>query len=104
MTLRQIEPTIRFGFADFIALTLQNIFADFAVAIRQKSLATHWLSIVSFRFNQFYGTYQGRHAPSEVDNALRNRFYYPSSESSPACSSEKHQIGAAEPAMINYEY
>lgn len=77
MALRQIEPSIRFGFRDFVALTTSNITSDLRAAARQRRLRHEWTSIVLFRFNQFYGTWRGHVAPGAVDGALRERFYYP---------------------------
>lgn len=102
MALRQIEPNIGFGFVDFLGLTLSNILSDFSAARRQGALGREWLSIALFRFNQFFGTWQGHRSRGEIDNALRNRFYYPAAETAPK---ESHRFTSPErdAAVIEYE-
>lgn len=77
MALRQIEPSIRFGFLDFVGLTWSNTVSDMRAAARQGELRRRWAEIALFRFNQFYGTWRGHTAHGELDRALRERFYYP---------------------------
>lgn len=101
MALRQIEPSIRFGFRDFVALTCSNIASDFRAAARQRRLRQEWTSIVLFRFNQFYGTWRGHAAPGAVDGALRERFYYPVSDQ--LHRTEQTEPGTHLAGQIEYE-
>lgn len=81
LALRQIEPGIRFSFLDFVTLTTKNTLSDLRDAARQGVLRQEARDIVLFRFNQFFGTWQGYHQNGDIDAALRNRFYYPAPES-----------------------
>jgi rhamnosyltransferase len=102
MALRQIEPSIRFGFFDFVGLTVSNTMSDLYAARRQGVLAREWRSIALFRFNQFFGTWQGHSSPGEVDGALRNRFYYPASETKPV-EPQRFANPERDAAVIEYE-
>jgi rhamnosyltransferase len=78
LALRQIEPGIQFSWLDFLYLTATNTLSDLRSAAKQGVLLRSALDIALFRFNQFFGTWQGHHQTGEVDAVLRNRFYYPS--------------------------
>lgn len=77
MALKQIEPTISFGLLSFLWLTWNNIAADMVEALRHGVFGRHWLSIILFRYNQFYGTWRGHKSHHTLDQVLRARFYYP---------------------------
>ena len=96
MALRQIEPGIRFSFADFLMLTAQNVGSDLQAAQREGVLWQEIGQILLFRVNQFFGTWQGHHQNGEVDAVLRNRFYYP--------ADGVHSVAATQglPDLIDY--
>lgn len=77
MAYKQIFPTERFSFGDFLRLTGSNILSDLRQARRQACLPRHLKSILWFRSMQFWGTYQGYRHPSRVTEQLRRTFYYP---------------------------
>lgn len=94
LALRAIEPSIRFGVSDFVWLTLSNILSDCRQALKARVLAREFTDIILFRLNQFFGTWRGHRSHGEVDNALRNRFYYPAD-----ANQRTPELGAA---MIDY--
>lgn len=77
IAFKQIYIHERFGFLDFIRLSMRNISRDFQHAAQQRVLWQNLASIIWFRVCQFWGTYQGYryHGPLTWD--LRRRFYYP---------------------------
>lgn len=77
LALRQIEPGIRFSWLDFVFLTLKNTASDLRDAARLGGLTRKALEIAMFRYNQFFGTWQGHNQRGNINAALRNRFYYP---------------------------
>lgn len=103
MALRQIEPSIRFGFFDFLGLTWSNSLSDLRAAARQRQLRQQWASIALFRFNQFYGTWRGHAAPGVVDGHLRQRFYYPASGTTSHRAHPVSEPPTAVAAYIEYE-
>jgi rhamnosyltransferase len=77
LALRQIDEHARFTAFDFVRLLVTNVFADCRIAISERALRRELGSILRFRFHQLLGTWQGHHGPSDVSEALRQRFYYP---------------------------
>lgn len=77
MAFKRIFPESHFNIYDFVRLTVTNILGDLSHAVRQR---VFWKSIASvfwFRFNQFWGTYQGYRQSGPVTQHLRQTFYYP---------------------------
>lgn len=77
MAFKRIYPEAHFSAYDFLRLTSSNIFNDLWHAARQKMLLKSFASIFWFRFNQFWGTYQGYRQSLEWSWSLRQTFYYP---------------------------
>lgn len=77
MALRRINAESHFSILDFCRLFTANIVMDAIAAKKQKVLAREWRSILRFRFNQFFGAWQGHRGPSEVSQNLKQRFYFP---------------------------
>jgi len=77
MAFKRIYPEAHFNAYDFIRMTNGNIFNDLWHAAKQKVLFKSLASIFWFRFNQFWGTYQGYRQSLEWNWQLRQTFYYP---------------------------
>ncbi|CAN7650892.1 glycosyltransferase family 2 protein [Pararhizobium sp. LjRoot255] len=80
IALSQIEPSIRFGFNDFVSLTTANILHDLVAARRHGKMVDELASVILFRFNQFWGTWKGYRSHGDLDAALRSKFYYPKTD------------------------
>ena len=78
IALRLIMKHETFNFLTFIKLLTINIINDFKAAKGQQVLLKNMVSIVRFRYNQFWGTYKGYKQSYLLDNKVRERFYYPS--------------------------
>ncbi|MCB2014164.1 MAG: glycosyltransferase family A protein [Sphingobium sp.] len=96
MALRRINTESHFSIIDFCRLFSANIIVDAIAAKKQKVLARELRSILSFRFNQFYGAWQGHRGPSEVSQDLKQRFYFP------ARTLHHHQEEAHDARRIDY--
>lgn len=79
IAMKQILPESKFAFRNFLGLWLGSTFSDLLQARRDKSLRSHWMSILWFRFLQYWGTYQGYRYSGKVDAQLHRAFYYPPS-------------------------
>lgn len=77
MAFKQIFPQEKFSLFDLLRLVVFNVFIDWSAASRQKILGAHWGKIISFRWNQFLGTYQGYRQSGSMTRELREAFYYP---------------------------
>ena len=74
---KRIFPQERFNLTEFLRLVSTNIFNDVWHAVRKRVLWTNLISILWFRWMQFWGTYQGYHHSGPVTGELRQTFYYP---------------------------
>jgi glycosyltransferase involved in cell wall biosynthesis len=77
MAFKRIFPESHFNVYDFARLTTTNILSDLSHAGRERAFWRHLASIFWFRFNQFWGTYQGYRRSGPVTQQLRQTFYYP---------------------------
>lgn len=77
MAFKRIYPEAHFNAYDFLRMTLGNIFNDSVHAARARLLVQAGPEIFWFRFNQFWGTYQGYRQSAEWSWSLRQTFYYP---------------------------
>lgn len=80
IALRHIDPGAHFNFFDFLRLFLANTMRDWRMAKKHGVFAKEWKSVARFRFNQFFGAWQGHRGPPEVSRELKKRFYYPAQQ------------------------
>jgi len=91
IALARLKPEETFGFFDFVALYLLNIFSDLRSAIADRQFFRVIRSILVFRWMQFLGTYLGyRHAGPVTDEVIR-AFYYPQQDSFNSCAEQREQ-------------
>lgn len=77
IALKKIMPKQHFSFRDFLILTSANILNDSIHAIREKVFFKNAFSIIIFRLMQFWGSYMGFRQVGQIDEQLKQRFYYP---------------------------
>jgi rhamnosyltransferase len=77
MAFKHIYPEAHFSLYDVVRMAGGNIANDLWQAARQKKLFESFGSIFWFRWNQFWGTYQGYRQSLEWNWQLRQTFYYP---------------------------
>lgn len=77
MAFKRIYPHETFHFGDLVRHFLQNVGSDWREARRQKVFSKNWWKIASFRWRQFYGTYQGYRQSGPLTWQLKKAFYYP---------------------------
>jgi glycosyltransferase involved in cell wall biosynthesis len=77
IALKQIFPEEHFNLWDFIRLLLANVVSDYYHAQRDQALLRNLLSIPTFRFMQFWGTYRGFAQQGPITSQLKQTFYYP---------------------------
>ncbi len=77
MAFKQIYPQEKFGFLELLHLFFTNSINDMAAAGRQALLGKELFNILKFRWNQFYGTYQGYRRSGPLTWQLKQSFYYP---------------------------
>lgn len=84
MAFKQIFPQEKFSLLDLARLFLSNTFNDWRAARSQHILREHWWEVITFRWNQFLGTYQGYQKSGSLTKELREAFYYPRIEANNA--------------------
>jgi hypothetical protein len=77
MAFKMIYPQAQFGLGEMVRTFLTNSLQDFREAKRQKCFTKYWKPILGFRWNQFYGTYQGYQHSGPLTWQLKQAFYYP---------------------------
>lgn len=77
MAFRRIYPEAHFSLYDFLRLVTANIVFDLIHAAREKVVGRQWISILWFRWMQFWGTYRGYRESAVLTPQLRQTFYYP---------------------------
>ena len=77
MAFKSIYPEAHFNIYDFVRMFLSNSSNDIWHAVRQKILLQNLISILWFRYNQFWGTYLGYRQSVVWNWQLRQTFYYP---------------------------
>ena len=77
MAFKQIYPHENFHFLDVLRLFFTNINSDLHEAFKHKLLSKQLLKIINFRWNQFWGTYQGYRQSGPLTWQLKRSFYYP---------------------------
>lgn len=77
MAFKQIYPQENFHFFDVFRLFFTNAGSDMREAVKQKKLGTQFGKILGFRWNQFWGTYQGYRKSGPLTWQLKQSFYYP---------------------------
>ncbi|HAE59289.1 MAG TPA: family 2 glycosyl transferase, partial [Anaerolineae bacterium] len=77
MAFKQIYPEAHFNAYDFIRMTASNIANDTYHSFRERLFFNVFAEIFWFRFNQFWGTYQGYRQAAVWSWNLRQTFYYP---------------------------
>ncbi|PCJ64941.1 MAG: family 2 glycosyl transferase [Bacteroidetes bacterium] len=78
IALKRINPDTSFGFLTMTRLLVINIFHDISQAIEERVISKFFGEIFMFRYNQFIGTYNGyREKEVNLNEKLRNKYYYP---------------------------
>jgi len=77
MAFKSIYPEAHFSLYDLVRMVSSNIGFDLLHAARERVLWRSLVSILWFRWMQFWGTYQGYRHSGLLTPELRQTFYYP---------------------------
>jgi glycosyltransferase involved in cell wall biosynthesis len=77
MAFKRIYPHETFTQRDLVRLFMENVRSDWREARLLNVFSKNWLKIASFRWRQFYGTYQGYRRSGPLTWKLKQAFYYP---------------------------
>lgn len=76
IALKNIFPSTKFNFSDFIMMLTSNLLTDWYTAFKEKKIKEIW-RVLLFRFCQFLGAYDGNRFNSKITYELKKKFYYP---------------------------
>ncbi len=91
MAFKTIYPHEHFRRRDLLRLWLSNSLNDMRASVREHVLLREWRNIMRFRWNQFYGTYQG-YRSGPLTWQLKQTFYYPHATAIPGIPSQQRVI------------
>ena len=77
LAMKQILPNSQFSFWHFVKMAISSTVSDLIQAKHDKVLLKKAGSIIQFRFQQYWGTYQGFHYIGNINPQLHQSFYYP---------------------------
>lgn len=80
MAFKTIYPHEQFRIWELLSAFFKNVRTDFVAAKKQSMLKKYWKAIIGFRWNQFWGTYQGYKQSGPLTWQLKQAFYYPRME------------------------
>ncbi len=103
IALKKIEPNISMNFVNMIYLILLSVFSDFLAVKSIKSFRSNCISIILFRFNQYFGTMIGMNSRNNNINDLRQTFYYPSKSFQNSSLKKLNKKDKKSVGFINYE-
>lgn len=98
IAMKQILPASRFTFLNFISIFGRRTFSDLAAALRAHVFLREALGIISFRFLQYWGTYEGYRDPAKPNQKLKQVFYYPPGSLEPRKNSKPSRAAYKEAA------
>lgn len=77
MALKGIQSETQFHLWDLARLYLSNVMSDLWHAALERRIHREVLDILRFRWQQFWGTYQGFRYAGPLTEELKRTFYYP---------------------------
>lgn len=92
MAFKQIYPHETFGLSDLARLWFSNVWNDWRAAAAEKKFFHEWFNVMHFRWNQFWGTYQGYRQSGPLTWQLKQTFYYPRSAEQAARANEQREV------------
>ena len=77
IALHQIRPSWRLSFSECLRFMSSAIFLDMGAAIRERKLFRVLGEIISFRFYQYWGSYQGNRKEIQQADVPKRDYFYP---------------------------
>lgn len=94
--LQKIMPGMHFNFADFLRFSLAGVLQDVGAALRSGVFVNKSISIVLFRFMQYWGTYCGHQEHRKASQEMKYRYFYPKDIEREEYEKESRRITANE--------
>ena len=79
IALQKIMPQVHLSLIDVVNFFVQGLIKDFRAALARKVFLKEFVSIVSFRYVQYVGSYKGNHVTRQLSQKLKYKYFYPRS-------------------------
>tara|TARA_Y100000589_G_scaffold323956_1_gene359321 strand:- start:4126 stop:5100 length:975 start_codon:yes stop_codon:yes gene_type:complete len=105
IALKRIEPNISMNYLNIVYLIVLNIFSDFYSIKALNSFKKNFLSIILFRINQYFGTYEGLNFKTKEMAQIKSTFYYPPNKVKKDKSKKQKFLNSPKKSrnLINYD-
>lgn len=77
IALQIIMPEVKVSIVDFFRYFISSVLLDMGAALEERTLTRNFLDIITFRFMQFSGAYQGNHETRQLSSSMREKYFYP---------------------------
>ena len=77
IALQKIMPHVHVSLFDTLRYIIASIFNDWVCALRQKPTSTRFGAIVSYRCNQYLGSWKGNHQHRKLSHSEKEIYFYP---------------------------
>jgi glycosyltransferase involved in cell wall biosynthesis len=77
IALQKIMPEVHVNGVDALRYFLAGLLGDLSKALDRRVLLSHAVSIVCFRFCQYYGTWRGNHLHRQLSRQAKEKYFYP---------------------------
>jgi len=77
VALQDIMPEVHVSFGDFLRYTMAGVFHDLGEALTQRVFWKEAGGVILFRFNQYWGSYQGNNNHRKLSQDRKDRYFYP---------------------------
>ncbi|MFL9763798.1 glycosyltransferase [Vibrio cyclitrophicus] len=77
IALQQIMPQVQVSLLDMLTYITVGIIKDTKQALKSNILSKEFISIIRFRFCQYYGAYIGNKNHRKISQRMKNKYFYP---------------------------
>ena len=93
------------NYLNMVYLIVLNIFSDFYSIKAFNSFKKNFLSIILFRINQYFGTYEGLNFKTKEMAQIKSTFYYPPNKVKKDKSKKQKFLNSPKKSrnLINYD-
>ncbi len=74
--LQRIMPEVHFSLIDFIRYFTSGMLADLTISLKERVLLRNFSEVVLFRFNHYWGTYQGSRQTRKLGMERKHNYFY----------------------------
>lgn len=77
IALQHIMPEVQLGLLDVIRYFLSALLLDFGAAIQKREMRKQMIGILTYRLEQFTGSFRGNHIHRKLSKKTKEAYFYP---------------------------